>query len=90
MSRFRIVWVFPNPAGGTVNVDLSNLNSEDFSVSIYNLLNARVFESDYNSNSFTNGKIISLNINDYQEGLYFIKVTDNSTGKDYTKRLIVK
>jgi len=85
-----IVYILPNPAGSTVNLDLSNFRSNDFSVSIYNLINAEVFSKNFSTNDLNNNKVISLDINRYQEGLYFVKVIDNTTGKDYVKRLIVK
>jgi hypothetical protein len=83
-----LIWIIPNPSGNTANLDLSNFKSDDVTISIHNLLNARVFNRAYDLRS-SNSRIISINVSSYNEGLYFVRVTDNTTGKNYIKRLIV-
>jgi len=84
-----LVYIIPNPSGSTANLDFSNFNSDDVTISIHNLLNARVFNRAYDLRSYSS-RIIPINVSGYNEGLYFVKVTDNSTGKNYIKRLLVK
>lgn len=83
-----LIWIIPNPSGSTANLDFSDFKSDDVTVSIHNLLNVRVFNQTYDFRSSVN-RTVPINVSGYDEGLYFVRVTDNSTGKDYIKRLIV-
>jgi len=83
-----IVWIIPNPSGSVANLDFSDFKSDDVTVSIHNLINARVFNQSYDLRTLDSRRV-SINVSGYDEGLYFVRVTDNSTGKDYIKRLIV-
>lgn len=83
-----LIWIIPNPSGSIANLDFSDFKSDDVTISIHNLLNARVFNRAYDLRSSSN-RIIPINVSSYDEGLYFVKVTDNTTGKDYIKRLLV-
>ncbi len=87
-SSAGIVYIIPNPAGSVANIDLSDFSSEDFTISIYNLLNARIFNRSFDLRSLSHN-MISIDVSGYQEGLYFVKVKDNTTGKEYIKRLLV-
>jgi len=83
-----IVWIIPNPSGSVANLDFSDFKSDDVTISIHNLINARVFNQSYDLRTLDSRRV-SINVSGYDEGLYFVRVTDNSTGKDYIKRLIV-
>jgi hypothetical protein len=83
-----LIWIIPNPSGSTANLNFSDFKSDDVTISIHNLLNARVFNRAYDLRSSSN-RTIPINVSSYDEGLYFVRVTDNTTGKDYIKRLLV-
>jgi hypothetical protein len=83
-----LIWIIPNPSGSTANLNFSDFKSDDVTISIHNLLNTRVFNRAYDLRSSIN-RTIPINVSSYNEGLYFVRVTDNTTGKDYIKRLLV-
>ncbi|WP_298238475.1 T9SS type A sorting domain-containing protein [uncultured Algibacter sp.] len=79
------VGLFPNPAKGSVNVQFSGFSSNEINVSIYNLRNVQLSNKDYSSSS----KRATLDISTYENGLYFMRVTDKQTGESTIKRLVV-
>jgi hypothetical protein len=79
------VALFPNPAKGSVNLQFSGFTSNDINVSVYNLRNVQLSNKDYSSSS----KRATLDISTYENGLYFMRVTDKQTGESTIKRLVV-
>ena len=86
-GRFAL---YPNPTKGLVNIDLSNFVSRGVSVKIYNLLNVQMFNRNFGFRSLRRSALTSIDISNYIEGIYFVSITDNISGKSFVKRLIVK
>ena len=82
--------LYPNPAKGKVNIDLSDFGSEDVNIRIFNLQNIQMFSRKLNSKRSYNSKSVSIDVSNYRSGIYFVNITDNISGKSYIKRLIVK
>ncbi|MDB4303695.1 T9SS type A sorting domain-containing protein, partial [Desulfosarcina sp.] len=82
--------LYPNPAKDKVNLDLSNFISNNVSVRVFNLQNVQMLSRELNSRNISRTNSISINVSNYQRGIYFVNVTDNDSGKSYIKRLIVK
>ncbi|HKK12707.1 MAG TPA: T9SS type A sorting domain-containing protein [Flavobacteriaceae bacterium] len=82
--------LYPNPTKDEVNLDLSHFYSDEFKVRIFNLLNVNMFNQSYTSRTLNGNKNIAINVLGYQQGLYFIQVTDDNTEKVYIKRLLIK
>ena len=86
-GRFAL---YPNPTKGLVNIDLSNFGSTDVRVKVYNFLNVQMFNRNFGFRSLSRSTFTSIDISSYIEGIYFVSVTDNISGKSFVKRLIVK
>ena len=83
------VGLFPNPAKGSVSVDLSNFGSEDVIISVYSLHNIRLYNKAFSARTLDSDKSTSLNISRYLDGIYFVSVTDSKTGFTAVKRLVI-
>ena len=83
------IGLFPNPTKGTVNIDLSNFGSEDVNLSVYSLQNLRLSSRSLSSKKLNSSKFAILDVSKYEEGIYFISVTDVKTGNTAVKRLVV-
>lgn len=71
--------IFPNPATDNLSIEASNKITE---VNIYNILGVNV----YNVQLTTNNEQLDINVSDFSNGVYFIKVkTEN---KEIVKRFI--
>lgn len=80
------VSVFPNPAKSSVNVDYSGFKGSEVNIRIFNLRSLQLSSKDYS----TRIKRAKLNVENYEQGLYFIKVTDKVTGESSIKRLVIQ
>jgi hypothetical protein len=69
-----------------VNVDFSGFKGNDVNISIFNMRSLQLSNKDYSSIN----KRTSLNVENYEHGLYFIRVTDKATGESSIKRLVVE
>lgn len=71
--------VYPNPASDFVNVETENLNF----INIYNIQGQKI-------SSFTvDDDVMTININDYPTGIYFVEGVDMSFNRKVT-RIVVK
>jgi len=77
--------VFPNPAKDVVNISLSNSTSSKISVAIIDMLGKTVLENNYNVNS--SSKNISIDLRNFNQGIYFINVTTEV--EKLTKRMVI-
>jgi len=79
--------LYPNPAKGTVNVELSSFsdNVENISIKVYTLYNIQVYGKDFNLKDAK----ATFNVSSFQDGVYFVRVTDNISGKTAVKSLVV-
>lgn len=79
------VEVFPNPATSEVNATVRFPDYEDFTVTVYDQLGNAVQYLNYFD---VWSRRITVDINKFNTGLYFLKVT---TGKEsVTKRFVIK
>ena len=80
--------LYPNPSKGTVNVDVSNFssNKDDLNLKVYTLQKIQIYSRDYN---LKNSNLATFDVNGFEGGVYFVRVTDNITGKSEIKRLVV-
>jgi hypothetical protein len=82
------IQVFPNPNGGsfTLNLPVSEQNSDDetSNVFVYNLLGATVYNK-----TLSNGQV-QIDLSNQPKGIYFVKATDNKTGKTDVKKVIIQ
>lgn len=74
--------VYPNPARDQINVSLFGI-SDNKEIDIYNSLGEVIFHS-----TEIDGNKFSLSLLNFKPGFYIMKVTDMTTGTDYTKDFI--
>ncbi len=77
--------IYPNPLNnGILNIKIENNYSEEMSksffINIYNAMGELVYSSPYK-------KVI--NISDFENGIYLIRILDNKNSKFYTDKLII-
>ena len=73
--------VFPNPSNGTFNVQL---NEEFDLLEVYSLTGQIVYSNE------VSGLNISVNLPDAQQGMYFIRLTNQENGLSISKRMIIQ
>jgi hypothetical protein len=76
--------VYPVPASDIVNIELLFDNSESDRVEIIDVTGKIIFMKDLDS--IQGSEKISLNINSYDPGIYFIKIS--GTSSNYSQRII--
>ena len=76
--------IYPNPASSIVNIDLGSVEyGKDITVDIYDMLGRNVATSKHNSSEGN----IELNVNDFSEGLYFVRM--NIDGHSVTEKVLI-
>lgn len=73
--------IYPNPTSKIINIDLKILNEKNMKIQILNLLGEVLIEETPNSHS------ISINIQNFTSGLYFLKVISDGNVIE-TKKII--
>lgn len=68
--------VFPNPASGSISISSPMLKNNDVMIEISSVTGQKVLTRNIKNNQ---EGILKLELSDYRPGLYYIKVTDNST-----------
>jgi len=76
--------VYPNPASNMLTIDFSGHKTEITEISLVNMLGSTVFSS---SNP-TSGSYISLDVTEFNEGIYFLKIADQSNTT--TRKIIIQ
>jgi subtilisin-like proprotein convertase family protein len=76
--------IYPNPNKGTFNVVITNSNSEDVKISVFDIRGRRIFDNIYESSPSFNQ---TVNLNDAQSGVYLVTI-ENGTSK-ITKRVVI-
>lgn len=80
--------LFPNPAANNVNLSVSSVSHDDnISLSIYNLKGQKVY--DLGQKSLTSNKNLSLNVQDYKNGIYILAISTEDAVQ-YEKLIIQK
>ncbi len=72
--------IYPNPAGNFIHLDFNKNSEKTYSAEIFNLQGKRVF---YRQHIEQN----TLNIQNLQKGIYFIRISDNQS-KTYSSKFI--
>ncbi len=65
--------VYPNPTSGILNINFANAVNEEVSVEIYDVIGKLMSQRSYNSSSE-----LTMDISNYPEGMYIIKVSTPS------------
>lgn len=79
-EKFEIS-VFPNPTNGELHFDLKNDN-ENYEVKVFDMLgNLRLQTSLLRS---------SINISNFENGIFFVQITDSQTGNVVVKKVVKK
>ena len=76
--------LYPNPASSIVNIELGSVEyGKDITVDIYDMLGRNVATSNHNSSEGS----IELNVSDFSEGLYFVRM--NIDGHSVTEKVLI-
>jgi len=77
--------VFPNPTSGELTVNVSTLNSQDFTISVVNTLGQSVREV---KQIQSNGGNYKIDLSELHSGVYFVMLKSKSYSK--TKRIVLQ
>lgn len=69
---FTEILIYPNPFSQKITLTILKNNTVIKSISIYNLNGKLVHKEEYNSNT------INVNLNQYNNGIYFVRIIDNN------------
>ena len=81
---FDYLEVFPNPAGELININLTNINSSDASVELYNSVGKLVLFKDLVG---VTGDNTQIGVGDLERGIYFVKLKSGLT--NYASRVVI-
>jgi hypothetical protein len=84
-SSISEVELFPNPSNGELNVMVSLVTNDDYSITVINTLGQVIKQLHYNN---SNGCKSTLDLSSNSQGVYFVTVRTKSGSK--TKRLIIQ
>ena len=74
--------VTPNPASDFLYINTKNITSQNSNVVIYNVAGQIVYNNSFSTNQ------LKINLSDFQEGVYFVKISGNDIHK--IEKLIIK
>lgn len=78
--------LYPNPSTTMLNIDITSANESDFSMVIYSLNGAVVISKVVGiSEGFTT---VSENVSNLSNGLYFVKLVNNTTNETFVKKFV--
>jgi len=80
--------VYPNPASSRLNIDYQSLGEVTTSIEIYTIAGQKVYGETVRSNEGDNQ--LSLNINDYRNGTYLIRLISEGSGPVVKKIQVIK
>ncbi|MBL4651387.1 MAG: PKD domain-containing protein [Flavobacteriales bacterium] len=76
--------IFPNPTTGNFNIEFNNLNADEYSLRIVNVVGQLVNFSLHTQND----RSINIDISNQKSGVYFIQITHDT--ETYTKHILLK
>jgi photosystem II stability/assembly factor-like uncharacterized protein len=86
ISTTNLFSIYPIPADGTLNIKINgDLNSENLNIELIDLTGKTIKKKFF---SATTKNILSFNLNDVENGAYFLKI--NFDNKSVAKKLIVQ
>ena len=77
--------ISPNPFTSTITIELSTGISGNFNIDLFDI-NGRIVKQ--NSTSAVNGSMTLSELDDLEDAMYFVKITDLESGRSITKKLI--
>ncbi|MFP4844709.1 T9SS type A sorting domain-containing protein [Winogradskyella sp. PE311] len=77
--------ISPNPFTSTLTINLSNSLSGDYNINLFDI-NGRIVRTE--ATSSVNGSIRISNLDNLQNALYFVKITNTTNGQSITKKVI--
>ena len=81
-EALSLINVYPNPVSKEIWVDIPNRKEEEIYIEIYNILGKRILVKQ------ANGLKNNLNISNWRNGVYIMKISSNTTNKTVTKQII--
>ncbi len=76
--------IYPNPASSNVTINLGTVDyGKEISLEIFDMLGRNVYSENHNSSESE----ININVSDYSEGLYFIRM--NIDGNNVTEKVLI-
>jgi len=77
--------IYPQPSNGIINIKLSEVQSQNPVIAVYDLLGNKIseIESDHE-----NGTVYSINLEDKKAGYYFLKIQTDDT--IFSRRITIK
>ena len=75
--------VYPNPTNSHINIEITSSEFTDMELYVSNSIGQTVYSKSINSNR---ERIISINLKDFSEGIYFINLI-TSSGEQFTKKI---
>ena len=75
--------IYPNPASENITIDLGESNSKSLNIDVIDSIGKIIF-----SESYTNQNKVSVNLSQFSEGVYFVKITNDD--KQQIEKLIVR
>ena len=77
--------VSPNPFTSTITITLNNNLNDNYALNVFDI-NGRVVAR--KSQLATNGTLMISNLDDLEDALYFVKITNRTNGASVTKKVI--
>lgn len=78
----RQINVYPNPGSTQLNIDIPSVIQGGVSIEVYNVLGKRIVLKE--ANDLNN----AINISNFNNGVYLLKISSNITDKTITKRFL--
>jgi PKD repeat protein len=79
------VFVYPNPSGGEININVKNILNSSVFINVYNIVGAVVYHTLAETINTEIQK--EINLSELSNGIYFVKV--NSNNQEVTKKIII-
>jgi hypothetical protein len=80
------VRLFLNPSTGTIYFSASNMNIDDYTVTIYDVTGKVIYQKVYGNGST---EINTINL-DLSNGVYLMQLKDNSTNDVYKQKIVIQ
>jgi hypothetical protein len=78
--------LFPNPAQETLEIQINNPNQNVYELLVYD----ETLRLCYSAHPNLNTSLLKLNVSNFLNGIYFLKLADKTTGKIYTSTFVVQ
>ncbi|MCD4680063.1 MAG: lamin tail domain-containing protein [Bacteroidales bacterium] len=77
-----IIQIYPNPSHGTFFMEMPE--KCEFEVTVYSMMGKMLYKDKFNDRKIT------LNMKDYNKGVYFINIYNKNNGKYFSRKLILQ